>query len=203
MDNFKKPNITNSKKKRVQSSKKLLETLKIKKECEKKALDIVVELIDGGLEEHVLLNKLYSINACHYEDVVEERFILKQCGYVMCDKTLTDIPNQKYKISLALTKVFDITERKKFCSNICYKSSKYLQNQLLTTPLWLRDKDTVPTFKLLKICTENETTTDSVLDGHTKLSTPTITVSAPIFTNDTKTEIEEQFKNVLTLKTNN
>jgi len=40
------------------SSKKLLETLKIKKECEKKALDIVVELIDGGLEEHVLLNKV-------------------------------------------------------------------------------------------------------------------------------------------------
>ncbi|XP_027837152.2 putative RNA polymerase II subunit B1 CTD phosphatase RPAP2 homolog [Aphis gossypii] len=186
MDNFKKPNLTNSKKKRTLSPKKLAESLKIKKECEKKALDIVIELIDGGLEESELLNKLYSINVCHYEDVVEERFILKQCGYVMCDKKLTDIPNQKYKISLALTKVFDITERKKFCSNTCYKSSKYLQNQLLTTPLWLRDKDIVPTFKLLKIHTEKEIPSDSIPDD----------VSTPIFTNDTKTDIEEQFKNV-------
>jgi len=32
--------------------------LKRKKECEKKALDIVVELIDGGLEEVDLLNKV-------------------------------------------------------------------------------------------------------------------------------------------------
>lgn len=36
----------------------LLQTLKKKKECEKKALDIVIELIDGGLEEHTLLNKV-------------------------------------------------------------------------------------------------------------------------------------------------
>ncbi|KAF0749803.1 putative RNA polymerase II subunit B1 CTD phosphatase RPAP2 [Aphis craccivora] len=187
MDNFKKPNLTNSKKKRALSTKKLAESLKIKKECEKKALDIVIELIDGGLEESELLNKLYSINVCHYEDVVEERFILKQCGYVMCDKKLTDIPNQKYKISLALTKVFDITERKKFCSNICYKSSKYLQNQLLTSPLWLRDKDIIPTFKLLKIHSEKEIPSDSIIPDD---------VSTPISTNDTKTDIEEQFKNV-------
>lgn len=40
------------------SSKNILETLKIKKECEKKALEIVVELIDGGLEEADLLNKV-------------------------------------------------------------------------------------------------------------------------------------------------
>ncbi|XP_025198401.1 putative RNA polymerase II subunit B1 CTD phosphatase RPAP2 homolog [Melanaphis sacchari] len=200
MDNFKKSNITNSKKKRAPSSKKLIESLKIKKECEKKALDIVVELIDGGLEEPDLLNKLCSINACHYEDVVEERFILKQCGYVMCDKKLTDIPNQKYKISLALTKVFDITERKKFCSNTCYKSSQYLQKQLLTTPLWLRDKDTVPKFKLLNIHMEKETPLDSIHNSQIKLSTPTTTVSA---TNDTKTDIEEEFKNLLTLKSNN
>jgi len=38
----------------------------------------------------------------------------------MCDKKLTDIPNQKYKISLALTKVFDITERKVFMQYLFY-----------------------------------------------------------------------------------
>lgn len=33
---------------------------------------------------------------------------------------------------------------------MCYKSSKYLQNQLLTSPLWLRDVEIIPEFKLLK-----------------------------------------------------
>lgn len=49
------------------SSKDLLDTLKMKKECEKKALNIVVELIDGGLNEADLLNKVkfkyYSIES--------------------------------------------------------------------------------------------------------------------------------------------
>ncbi|CAI6359557.1 unnamed protein product [Macrosiphum euphorbiae] len=200
MDNFKKPNI--SKKKKEQLSKNILETLKKKKECEKKALDIVIELIDGGLEEADLLNKLHSINPCHYEDVVEERFILKQCGYVMCEKKLEYIPNQKYKISLALKKVYDITERKKFCSNICFKSSKYLQNQLLTTPLWLREKDTVPTFKLLNIHTEKDIAyhLHTIPDGHTKSSTPLITIPT---SNDTKTDLEEQLNNLSSLNIKN
>jgi len=37
---------------------KLVTVIKKKKECEKKALNIVVELIDGGLEENVLLHKV-------------------------------------------------------------------------------------------------------------------------------------------------
>ncbi|XP_001950425.1 putative RNA polymerase II subunit B1 CTD phosphatase RPAP2 homolog [Acyrthosiphon pisum] len=200
MDNSKKPNI--SKKKKEQLSKNILETLKKKKECEKKALDIVIELIDGGLEEADLLNKLHSINPSYYEDVVEERFILKQCGYVMCKKKLEYIPNQKYKISLALKKVYDISERKKFCSNICFKSSKYLQNQLLTTPLWLREKDAVPTFKLLNIHTEEDIASHlhTKPDGHTKSSTPLITIPTP---SDTKTDLEEQLNNLSSLNIKN
>jgi len=132
----------------------LVAELKKKKECKKKALNIVVELIDGELEEDVLLHKLRSINACHYEDVVEERFILKQCGYPMCSQHLTNIPTKKYSISSTYNKVYDITERKKFCSDLCYKSSKYLHCQLLTSPLWLRDLETIPKFKLFKASSE-------------------------------------------------
>lgn len=51
-----------------------------------------------------------SINACHYDDAVEERFILSQCGFVMCNQQLTCIPKQQYKI--IHNKVYDITERK-------------------------------------------------------------------------------------------
>jgi len=65
----------------------------------------------------------------------------------MCNEQLINIPPQKYKI--VNNNVYDITERKRFCSNTCYKSSKYLQCQLLTSPLWLRNLEVVPKFKLL------------------------------------------------------
>jgi len=148
MNNSKKTKLLNN------DNKRLLQTLEKKKECEKKALNIVIELIDGELKEDILLNKLHSINVCHYEDVVEERFILKQCGYVMCCRQLTCIPSQQYKI--IQNKVYDITNRKKFCSNMCYKCSTYLQSQLLTSPLWLRDTEVVPKFKLLKTVTSSK-----------------------------------------------
>lgn len=45
--------------------------------------------------------------------------------------------------------MYDITERKKFCSNSCFKSSNYLKEQLLTSPLWLRDQELLPEIKLL------------------------------------------------------
>ncbi|XP_049784269.1 putative RNA polymerase II subunit B1 CTD phosphatase RPAP2 isoform X2 [Schistocerca cancellata] len=38
-----------------------------------------------------------------------------------------------------------------FCSNHCYKAAKYLKDQLLTSPLWLRDKEEIPQFKLLSM----------------------------------------------------
>ena len=37
--------------------------------------------------------------------------------------------------------VYDITERKNFCSGDCYKRSSFLKAQVATSPLWLREKD--------------------------------------------------------------
>lgn len=59
------------------------------------------------------------------------------------------VPDKQYHISIATNKVYDITERKKFCSNSCFKSSNYLKEQLLTSPLWLRDQELLPEIKLL------------------------------------------------------
>lgn len=92
------------------------------------------------------------MNQSHYDDIVEERSITKLCGYPICDITITDVPKQQYIISRAQNKVYDITERKKFCSNKCYKSSLYLREQILTTPLWVRkEDDVIPEFKLLSL----------------------------------------------------
>lgn len=94
--------------------------------------------------------QLIHINPAHYEDIVEERSITKICGYPLCDLPITTIPKQQYIISRAQNKVYDITERKRYCSNECYKSSLYLKEQILITPLWVRkENDIIPEFKLL------------------------------------------------------
>ena len=36
--------------------------------------------------------------------------------------------------------VYDITERKNFCSDSCFKRSNFLKAQVSTSPLWLREK---------------------------------------------------------------
>lgn len=105
------------------------------------------------------------INQAHYDDIVEERSITMLCGYPMCDKALSNIPKQQYIISRIHNKVYDITERKKFCSNECYKSSVYIREQILTTPLWVRkEDDIIPEFKLLSVDDGDETKSNQKLE---------------------------------------
>lgn len=133
------------------SKKQLLEALKKKKECNAKALNIVVKLIEPVDEETDFITQLKDINQSHYQDIVEERAITRLCGYPLCEETIKEIPKQQYHISTATNKVYDITERKNFCSGKCYKSSNYLKEQMLTSPLWLRDQEDIPEFKLLSL----------------------------------------------------
>lgn len=79
-----------------------------------------------------------------------ERSISKMCGYPLCWKKLGIVSAQKYHISTRYNKVYDITERKNFCSSVCYKAAMYVKAQLLTGPLWFRDHEELPKFTLLK-----------------------------------------------------
>lgn len=107
---------------------------------------------------------MIHINQSHYDDIVEERSIVKLCGYPLCDDSLKDIPKRQFIISTAQNKVYDITERKKFCSNKCFKSSEYLKEQILTSPLWVRREDDIlPEFKLLSF---DEKDDDKNYDKH-------------------------------------
>ncbi|XP_011495274.1 PREDICTED: LOW QUALITY PROTEIN: putative RNA polymerase II subunit B1 CTD phosphatase RPAP2 [Ceratosolen solmsi marchali] len=119
-----------------------------KKESDLKALLIVERLLEPQIESEWLLNNLIHINKCHMEDVIEERAIIKLCGYVLCPKPLTVIINQRYHISLKNKKVYDVTKRKHFCSSKCFGASNYLLEQIPTSPLWLRDKEEVPKFRI-------------------------------------------------------
>ncbi|XP_029309243.1 putative RNA polymerase II subunit B1 CTD phosphatase rpap2 isoform X2 [Cottoperca gobio] len=72
------------------------------------------------------------------------------CGYPICSNKLGKIPTQKYKISTKTNKVYDITERKCYCSNFCYKASKEFELQISNTPLWLRQHESPPEVILMK-----------------------------------------------------
>ncbi|KAM6168297.1 putative RNA polymerase II subunit B1 CTD phosphatase RPAP2 [Erethizon dorsatum] len=124
--------------------------VKKKIEFERKALHIVEQLLEENITEEFLVESGKFITPAHYSDVVVERSIIKFCGYPLCQKKLGIVPKQKYKISTKTNKVYDITERKSFCSNFCYKASKYFEAQIPKTPVWVREEDRQPDFQLLK-----------------------------------------------------
>ncbi|XP_059544838.1 putative RNA polymerase II subunit B1 CTD phosphatase RPAP2 isoform X7 [Myotis daubentonii] len=128
----------------------LEETMRKKIEFERKALHIVEQLLEENITEEFLMECGKCITPAHYSDVVDERSIIKLCGYPLCHKKLGIVPKQKYKISTKTNKVYDITERKCFCSNFCYKASKFFEAQIPKTPVWVREEERHPDFQLLQ-----------------------------------------------------
>ncbi|XP_078264343.1 putative RNA polymerase II subunit B1 CTD phosphatase rpap2 [Rhinoraja longicauda] len=118
--------------------------------CETTALHIVERLLEVNVTEEFLLDCITFITAAHYQDVIEERSIIKQCGYPVCQNTLEIVSKQQYKISTKTNRVYDLTERKHFCSNFCYKASKYLEAQIPKDPIWSRVQEGAPVCQLLK-----------------------------------------------------
>lgn len=120
-----------------------------KRECEARALKIVERLIENPVPAQWFIYSLKYLSLNHLEDIIEERSIVKQCGYPICNGVIKMSPKQQYAISTKSNKVYDITERKKFCTDKCYKASIFVKEQMLRSPLWLRDKEVIPEFKLL------------------------------------------------------
>ncbi|XP_077882856.1 putative RNA polymerase II subunit B1 CTD phosphatase RPAP2 isoform X5 [Ictidomys tridecemlineatus] len=124
--------------------------VKKKIEFERRALHIVEQLLEENITDEFLMECGKFITPAHYSDVVDERSIIKLCGYPLCQKKLGIVPKQKYKISTKTNKVYDITERKSFCSDFCYKASKFFEAQIPKTPVWVREEERHPDFQLLK-----------------------------------------------------
>ncbi|XP_073499291.1 putative RNA polymerase II subunit B1 CTD phosphatase RPAP2 isoform X2 [Phyllobates terribilis] len=119
-------------------------------ETEKRAHQIVERLLENNITEDFLTDCARFISPSYYKDVVEERSIIKICGYPVCSNKLENVPKQRYKISTKTNKVYDITERKCFCSNFCYRASKYYETQIPQTPVWSREEESPPIISLLK-----------------------------------------------------
>ncbi|KAI4470321.1 hypothetical protein MML48_1g08827 [Holotrichia oblita] len=137
-------------------SNEILATAQRKKECEDYAMKIVMFLLDGKLQPEVFLKCLKYINQEYYQDVVEERALSKLCGYPTCGKKIPEMPKQKYFISTKVNKVYDISERKNYCSNFCYQGSLFVKDQIDSSPLWLRNHKEIADCKLMSatlVCT--------------------------------------------------
>ncbi|XP_073704689.1 putative RNA polymerase II subunit B1 CTD phosphatase rpap2 isoform X2 [Garra rufa] len=126
------------------------EALRQKLELERKALQVVERLLEDSVTEEFLVDCAWHITPVNYKDTVEERSIAKLCGYPTCPNKLTNVPTQQFKISTKTNRVYDITERKCFCSNFCYKASKCFELQISKIPLWLRKEERPPEVKLMK-----------------------------------------------------
>ncbi|TRY87528.1 hypothetical protein DNTS_007087 [Danionella cerebrum] len=126
------------------------EALRQRLELERKALQVVEGLLEDRVTEQFLVECAWDITPANYKDTVEERSIAKLCGYPVCSNKLTNVPTQQYKISTKTNRVYDITERKCFCSNFCYKASKCFEFQISKIPLWLRKEESPPEVKLMK-----------------------------------------------------
>ncbi|KAM8717660.1 hypothetical protein ACLKA7_004369 [Drosophila subpalustris] len=114
-----------------------------------RAHQIVVALLEPHIEEQTFLAMLTEIDPHNYADIVDERHINKLCGYPLCAVAVEKVPTKQYQICGVKNKVYDLTERKKFCSGHCFKASEYIKSQIPTSPLWLRDREKRPNFKLL------------------------------------------------------
>ncbi|KAJ8924689.1 hypothetical protein NQ315_000840 [Exocentrus adspersus] len=130
-------------------NKEIEATLHKKKECHARAMKIVEFSIEGKLRPEVFTRCLPYINQSHYQDIIEERAITKLCGYSLCGKRIPEMPRKQYYISTKSNKVYDITERKNYCSNFCYKASEHIKNQIDNSPLWLRKLEDIPEYQLL------------------------------------------------------
>lgn len=109
--------------------------------CEEKAHRLVLQLLEPGITEDELVNAGLYLTPNHYQDITEERAISRICGYPVCVNQITKSLNQKYHISTKTNRVYDITDRKNFCSNECYKASAYYQKQISSSPLWSRKEE--------------------------------------------------------------
>ncbi|XP_044172847.1 putative RNA polymerase II subunit B1 CTD phosphatase RPAP2 [Acropora millepora] len=119
--------------------------------AEERAHKIVEKLVlEDNISSDFLIQAGNFIATSHYADVVEERMIAKKCGYPLCNNQLNQIPTQRYTISLKTNRVYDITERKRFCSNFCFKASKYFESQISDSPVWTRIGESLRTFLLLE-----------------------------------------------------
>ncbi|KAJ1667929.1 hypothetical protein EV178_000863 [Coemansia sp. RSA 1646] len=89
--------------------------------------------------DSVLKQAANYITPDDYDSIVEERAADGLCGYPICGRNKQKL-EQRFSISLAHRKIYDITEQGSYCSRECMASSRLYRHQLTDEPLYMRDQ---------------------------------------------------------------
>ncbi|KAF6111152.1 RNA polymerase II associated protein 2 [Phyllostomus discolor] len=116
----------------------LEEIVRRKIKFERKALHIVEQLLEENITEEFLKECGKFITPAHYSDVVDERSIIKLCGYPLCHN----------KLGIC------------FCSNFCYKASKFFEAQIPKSPVWVREEESGHSGEEVQLCNKAIKTSD-------------------------------------------
>ena len=137
---------------------------------EEKAYRIVERLIDNPVSSELLFKSLAYINQSVYNDIVEERSIVKNCGYPICGKSLPMvIKKQTYGINPRINKVYKLEERVKFCSLLCFNCSRELRDQLSVEPVWLIPQSAHKGVQVIPVNTEEDVDKNEELPKNFKI----------------------------------
>ena len=121
----------------------------------RKILTVLEHLLDHSVNEEELIDLCKYLSKSSYEDLNVERSLINLCGYPLCKDQIGLPPKQTYKISSQDNKVYDLTERKLFCSNRCFKSSLFLKQQLEDEPFWMKTDTQFDQIKRVQIFKEH------------------------------------------------
>uniref|UniRef100_A0A1I7U695 RNA polymerase II subunit B1 CTD phosphatase RPAP2 homolog n=1 Tax=Caenorhabditis tropicalis TaxID=1561998 RepID=A0A1I7U695_9PELO len=83
--------------------------------------------------------QLPNLHGIGWDEVIEERFVNKQCGFPSCSRFPPKKPKiQQFQIDKKEGKIYEFCkQRGKFCGEKCYQKSIFIRNQLDEHPLWI------------------------------------------------------------------
>ncbi|VDD82387.1 unnamed protein product [Mesocestoides corti] len=123
--------------------------------CLKNALTIVERFGMNPITVEMVGIALPWLEREQYDDIPVERVGYGNCGYLLCVKPIgTTRIQQQYRISSSRRCVYEVGDRKYFCSDWCYRASCYLRRQIPSEPAWCRPLPTGPMIGL-KFLPEN------------------------------------------------
>ncbi|KAJ2159643.1 hypothetical protein GGF46_002888 [Coemansia sp. RSA 552] len=92
------------------------------------------------VSEQVLQQAARYLTPEDFDGVVEERAGSDLCGYPLCNRKAQQL-KQRYHISLARRKVFDISEQVNYCSGRCMAGARFFRHQLPEDPIYMRGRN--------------------------------------------------------------
>lgn len=108
-------------------------------ECRRKVLNFVESMLEPDITVDTLKSGEELISRSDYDNIVQERFLLRICGYPLCSNQLIKEWRQRYHVSLKDRKIYDVEVRKLYCSVRCMDTSIGYRDEFLPVqPIWMR-----------------------------------------------------------------